>query len=94
MLDITNERAAGIAAIKNAVSLRLELGEDDYVMVTELRCAEEGCPPLETVIAVLRKDQQKRAYKIHKPIGDITATDLQQLFVKPLPSNSAQQEQS
>jgi hypothetical protein len=89
-----NERSVAIAAIKNAMTLHLELGEDDYVMVTELRCAEEGCPPLETVIAVLRKDQQKHTYKIHKPIADITATDLQGLFAKPLQSNSARQELS
>jgi hypothetical protein len=90
----SNERAAAIAAVKNAVSLQVGLGEDDYVMVTELRCAEEGCPPLETVIAVLRKDQQKRTYKIHKPISDITSADLQGLFAKSLPSNSTQQELS
>ena len=57
----SKERAAAIAAVKNAVSLHLGLGEDDYVMVTELRCAEESCPPLETVIAVMRKDRQKQA---------------------------------
>ena len=90
----SNERAAAIAAVKNAVSLHLGLGEEDYVMVTELRCAEEGCPPLETVIAVMRKDRQKHAYKIHKPIGDITAADLRGLFEKSLPSNSIQQESS
>jgi hypothetical protein len=90
----SNERAAAIATVKNAVSVHLGLGEDDYVMVTELRCAEEGCPPLETVIAVMRKDRHKQAYKIHKPIGDITAADLQGLFAKSLPSNSTQQELS
>jgi hypothetical protein len=89
-----NERAVAIANIKNAASLHLGLGEDDYVMVTELRCTEEGCPPLETVIAVLRRDQQKRAYKIHKPIGNITAADLQDLFAGPSPSTSGQQELS
>jgi tagatose-1,6-bisphosphate aldolase non-catalytic subunit AgaZ/GatZ len=94
MPNTTNERAAAIATLKNAVTLHLKLGEDDYVMVTELRCTEEGCPPLETVIAVLRKDQQKRTYKIHKPIAEIAATDLQRLFAKPLSSNSAQQELS
>jgi hypothetical protein len=90
----SNERAAAIAAVKNAVNLHLGLGEDDYVMVTELRCAEEGCPPLETVVAVMRKDRPKQAYKIHKPIGVITAADLQDLFAKSVPSNSTQQELS
>ena len=91
MRNSANERAAAIAAIKNAVTRHLELSEEDYVMVTELRCSEEGCAPLEIVIAVLRKDQQKRTYKIHKPIADITATDLRRVFAKP---DSAQQELS
>jgi hypothetical protein len=42
----------------------------------------------------MRKDRHKQAYKIHKPIGDITAADLQGLFAKSLPSNSTQQELS
>lgn len=29
------------------------IGEETSLMVTELRCSEPGCPPVETVIAVL-----------------------------------------
>lgn len=50
-------------------------------MVTELRCREEGCPPLETVIAVIGADRQKRIYKIHKPITEITEASLLESLV-------------
>ncbi len=40
-----------VMQIKQWVLKTFELTEDTPVLVTELRCIEEGCPPLETVIA-------------------------------------------
>ena len=54
----------------------LQLGEDTSLMVTELRCTEPGCPPIETVIALLKPSHPTQQYKIHKPVADITLNDV------------------
>lgn len=55
------------------------LDDDAVVMVTELQCREPGCPPLETVIAVLARDGQRRLYKIFKPLAAVTLDDVASL---------------
>jgi hypothetical protein len=42
-----------IAEVKEWAAEVFRLGADVAVMVTELRCTEPCCPPLETVIAIL-----------------------------------------
>jgi len=54
----------------------LQLEEDTSLMVTELRCTEPGCPPIETVIALLKPSHPTHQYKIHKPVADITLDDV------------------
>ena len=43
-----------IIKIKNWVRETFKLTEYETVLVTELKCYEEGCPPVETVIVVLK----------------------------------------
>jgi len=45
--------------------------EDTTIMVSELTCTEPGCPPLETVIAILASNGN-RQYKIHSAMADVT----------------------
>ncbi len=45
-------------------------------MVAELECHEEGCPPVETVIAVLEGPGQTRQWKLHQPIESVTRDDV------------------
>ena len=52
-------------------------------MVTELKCLEEGCPPVETVIAILDAPGSTRQYKVHKPVMDIEYEDVVSLAKKP-----------
>jgi hypothetical protein len=54
----------------------LQLEEDTSLMITELRCTEPGCPPIETVIALLKPSHPTHQYKIHKPVADITLDDV------------------
>ncbi|MBM4297467.1 MAG: hypothetical protein FJ143_06975 [Deltaproteobacteria bacterium] len=51
-----------------------ELGEEVSVLVTELQCTEPGCPPLETVIAIM--GVEKKQYKLHKALADVTHADV------------------
>lgn len=56
--------------------VRSEVDDDDTtVLVTELECSEPGCPPIETVIALLREGEQVQ-HKIHKPIAEVSEADV------------------
>jgi hypothetical protein len=67
---------ARIAAIKGWVVEYFHLSEEIPLMVTELQCTEEGCPPLETVIAILETPGNPRQYKVIKPLAEVTAEDI------------------
>jgi len=72
--------AVQVAAIKAWARAALQLDEDTICMVTELQCTEAGCPPLETVIAVLTTPGAPQQYKISKALGDVTAADVRSLL--------------
>ncbi len=65
-----------IARVKDWAAASFALAEDVTVMVTELRCTEEGCPPIETVIAILDTPGQPRQFKVYKPMAEVTAEDI------------------
>jgi len=71
-------RAARTRALKDLVRTRFALGEDDGIFVAEIACGESDCPDVETVIAIFVAGQ-RREFKVHKPIGSITAQDLAEL---------------
>lgn len=81
MLDLNGPRPKRSSEVPARVKVwareHLGLDENVTVMVTELRCSEPGCPPLETVIAVLDGGNQNRQYKIHKPMDEVAQTDVQ-----------------
>jgi hypothetical protein len=59
-------RAAEIAEL---VRVTLGLPDDVAVTVQQLSCSEPGCPPVETVIAVLAAPP--RRWIIHRPLAEI-----------------------
>ena len=65
-----------IRRIKNWAYELLPIAEDSVVSVMELECTEEGCPPVETIIAAMEKGKPTRQWKIHKPISEITRQNL------------------
>ena len=65
-----------VRQIKAALTAALDLSEDATIMVTELECLEEGCPPVETVIALLRSDSPTVQYKVHKSTDELDDNDL------------------
>ncbi|NJL06201.1 MAG: hypothetical protein HC911_15110 [Chloroflexaceae bacterium] len=68
-----------VAAIKQWVGATFGLDAQTTILVTELRCSEPGCPPLETVIALLPINSPVQQYKLPKAIPDITAADVADL---------------
>lgn len=55
------------------------LGDETTLMVTELECREPGCPPVETVIAVLDGPGRTRRFKVHKAAGEMDRQDVEAL---------------
>jgi hypothetical protein len=74
--------------IKAWAAETLGLTDDVALIVTELRCTEPGCPPLETVVAILGEGGPTRQYKIHKPLADVTREDVQAFSADPSSSRS------
>ncbi len=50
------------------------------VLVTELRCGEPGCPPRETVIALLRGAGDRTQLKIPRGVASVTLDDVRALL--------------
>lgn len=67
--------------IKTWTKAVFHLNDEATVMVTELECREPGCPPIETVIAVLKGPGQTRQYKIHRTADEIGLPDIEALAV-------------
>lgn len=75
MIDLDNEgpRSApeALARVKRWVRSACGLKEETVVLITELRCHEPGCPPVETVIAVMAGPGRRWDYRLHKPAAAI-----------------------
>ncbi|GHO72491.1 hypothetical protein KSD_02620 [Ktedonobacter sp. SOSP1-85] len=83
-----------VEQVKRWVRQTLHPDEETSIMVTELRCSEPGCPPIETVIALLKTAHSTHQYKIHKSIAEITPEDIATLTTTPTKSVShAEREQ-
>lgn len=76
------QRAAVMQAIEDLAAELFPAGENDSIMINELKCTEPGCPPVETVIALLESCQGKepRKVKIYKPLIDVTGNDVREAF--------------
>lgn len=65
--------------IKDLVRRHFGLSEDTVLMVSKLRCHEDGCPDVETVIAVLETGTSPRTLKIAKGMTEILPADIHAL---------------
>lgn len=67
---------AAVARIRTWAKELWRLPQDAAITVTELRCSEPGCPPLETVVVVAPRPGETFQRKVHKPAGQVTRDDL------------------
>ena len=67
---------ARLQRIKKVLSESLDLPETSTITVNQLSCYEEGCPPVETVVALLRPGFTTLQHKIHKPVDQLEVNDL------------------
>jgi hypothetical protein len=56
--------------------------EDATIMITELTCSEPGCPPVETVVAVLREKQPGVQGKVHRALAAVVRDDVAALVFR------------
>jgi len=54
----------------------------DVILVTELRCTEDGCPDVETVIAVLGEPGKARHHKLPKSAAEVQFFDVLSLAAR------------
>jgi len=71
-------RSSAIRRLKEVARQLFDAAEDDAVVVNELKCSEPGCPPVETVVALLRSGREPRQLKVHKAVVDVTEGDLRE----------------
>ena len=69
--------SAKIQAIKNWVYQYLKIEPEIPISVSQLKCHEPDCLPLETVIAIMTTPPQQ--YKIHLSVEEIQEIDIQKL---------------
>ncbi|MGP1386603.1 MAG: hypothetical protein ACTS2F_23795 [Thainema sp.] len=69
-----------IRQIKTWVYDALTLPTDIPISISQLQCHEPGCPPVETVIAVM--SQPTQTFKIHAAAEQITINEVQQAIRK------------
>ena len=66
--------------VKQWVREALTLPPETTILVSELACSEPGCPPLETVVALLYASGVHRQLKIHCALADVSRDDLEALM--------------
>lgn len=82
MLSRPKRDVALIRKIKEWAYECLPISVDATVSVMELECHEPGCPPLETVIAAMDQGKETRQWKFHKPMPEVTHTDVAEKAAK------------
>lgn len=78
-----SKSSAEARTVKSWVVNALGLGSDATVMVSELRCHEPGCPPLETVIVILSGADERREVRLHKGLAAIEQSEVEVLLGEP-----------
>lgn len=82
------------ALVKQWARTAFQVEDGFSVFVTELRCHEPGCPPWETVVALVGEEGPPRQYKLHKPMADVTFDDLALMAVSAKNEQSARAEEN
>ncbi|AFY99189.1 hypothetical protein [Calothrix sp. PCC 6303] len=70
----TKSNPAKTEEVKNWIYQILEINSDIPISISQLHCTEAGCPPLETVIAIMTNPVKQ--CKIHKSLDEISYTDI------------------
>jgi G3E family GTPase len=59
--------------------------QDVPIVIKEVPCVKDQCPPIETSIMAMERNAPPRAFKIQKPINEITFDHVYNLIENPMP---------
>lgn len=65
-----------IARIKDWTAVSLGGSDEITLAVNEIACTDPACPGVETVILVMAPGAKTRAFKVGKPIEEVTEQDV------------------
>jgi hypothetical protein len=65
--------------VREWAEARFQPDDSDVVMVTEIECGQPGCPPLETVIALMREGRAPVKFKLFKALAEVSERDVRRL---------------
>jgi G3E family GTPase len=60
-------------------------GKDVAILIKEVPCVKDKCPPIETAIMAMAPNAPPRAFKVQKPINEITFDHIYNLIENPMP---------
>jgi G3E family GTPase len=60
-------------------------GKDVPILIKEVPCVKDKCPPIETAIMAMVPNAPPRAFKVQKPINEITFDHIYDLIENPMP---------
>jgi G3E family GTPase len=58
---------------------------DIPIVIKEVPCGKPGCPPIETAIIVILRDEPPQLFKVQRPIDEITFDHIYDLVENPMP---------
>jgi len=70
------EHSRAVELVQSWTRERFSLAADAPILVSELACANPGCPPLQTVVAFWTEAGDRHHFKVLKPIETIAAGDI------------------
>ena len=68
--------ADAVSRVKDWALAILAAGPDTAVTVNEIVCLDPGCPGTETVLLVMEPGRKTRAFKVAKPMDEVTEPEL------------------
>lgn len=71
---------ADVRRLRHSIRTIRQLDPDTSVVVKQLDCTEPGCPPVETVLAVLAQGAAIVRWTLPRPAADIDDAHLRLLF--------------
>ena len=76
------EHLTDIRRVKEMVRARFRLDDDIAISVSELVCAQPGCPPLDTVVAFWTAPERRHHFRVFKAVADVVEDDLPPWWMK------------
>lgn len=72
-------QSVAITQIKDWTRTRFEVPDEAPILVTEVSCAQEGCPPLQTMVAFWTDAGDRHHFKLRMSAEQVRQEDIAQL---------------